>query len=71
LTNDERFASGRFEKLVTGAPVLMDSLASFDCRVMEIKEMSTHHVIFGEVVAVHFNETKPALLYMNRDYHKL
>jgi cob(II)yrinic acid a,c-diamide reductase len=71
LTNDERFASGKFEKLVTGAPVLMDSLASFDCRVMEIKEMSTHHVIFGEVVAVHFNETMPALLYMNRDYHKL
>ncbi|AJD41402.1 flavin reductase [Rhizobium mongolense] len=71
MSNDERFATGKFDKLVTGAPVLWDSLASFDCRVMEIKEMSTHHIIFGEVVAVRFNETKPALLYMNRDYHTL
>ena len=71
LSNEERFATGQFEKLVTGAPVLSDSLASFDCRVMEIKEMSTHHVIFGEVVGVRFDETKPALLYMNRDYHTL
>ncbi|MBW9115016.1 flavin reductase [Rhizobium cauense] len=71
LSNEERFATGRFDKLVTGAPVLHDALASFDCRVMEIKEMSTHHIIFGEVVAVRYNEAKPALLYMNRDYHSL
>ncbi|NLS05178.1 flavin reductase [Rhizobium sp. P32RR-XVIII] len=71
MNDEERFATGKFGKLVTGAPVLWDALASFDCRVMEIKEMSTHHIIFGEVVGVHFNETKPALLYMNRDYHTL
>ncbi|KQV81621.1 flavin reductase [Rhizobium sp. Root1220] len=72
LVNDEeRFATGRFDKLVTGSPVLWDALASFDCRVTEIKEMSTHHIIFGEVVAVRFNEARPALLYMNRDYHTL
>jgi cob(II)yrinic acid a,c-diamide reductase len=33
--------------------------------------MSTHHIIFGEVVAVRYNEAKPALVYMNRDYHTL
>ena len=71
LTNDERFATGVFDKLVTGAPILRDALASFDCRVSEIKEMSTHHIIFGEVVAVRYNEAKPALVYMNRDYHTL
>lgn len=71
LSNEDRFATGKFDKLVTGAPVLHDALASFDCRVTEIKEMTTHHIIFGEVVAVRFDEAKPALLYMNRDYHAL
>lgn len=71
LANTERFASGRFETLVTGAPVLADSLASFDCRVSEIKAMSTHNILFGEVVGVRFDVAKPALLYMNRDYYTL
>jgi cob(II)yrinic acid a,c-diamide reductase len=71
LSVDERFAAGTFEKLVTGAPVLADALAAFDCRVVEMTRGSTHNVIFGEVVAVHFGETRPALLYMHRDYHPL
>lgn len=68
LESDARFSVGSFGTLVTGAPVLMDALASFDCRVTEIKEMSTHNVIFGEVVAVRYSEATSALLYMNRDY---
>lgn len=71
LTNDERFTSGDFDTLVTGAPVLRDALAVFDCRVTEITRGSTHHIIFGEVVGVHFSDTKPPLLYMNRGYHTL
>lgn len=71
MEDGDRFSTGRFDKLVTGAPVLMDALASFDCRVTEIKEMTTHHIIFGEVMAVRFDEAKPALFYMNRDYYSL
>jgi len=71
LTVDERFAAGRFETLVTGAPVLADALAAFDCRVLEIKQASTHNIIFGEVMAIRYSEPKPALLYMNRGYHTL
>lgn len=71
LADDERFASARFDTLVTGAPVLADALAAFDCRVTDIKEMPTHNVIFGEVAAVRFSEKHPALIYMNRDYHTL
>jgi cob(II)yrinic acid a,c-diamide reductase len=70
--NDERFATGKFDKLVTGAPVLHDALASFDCRVTEIKEMTTHHIIFGEVVAVRFDEAKArASLYEPRLSHAI
>ncbi|WP_337267122.1 flavin reductase family protein [Oryzifoliimicrobium ureilyticus] len=71
LPNDERFATGQFETLMTGAPILMDSLAAFDCRVTGIKQMSTHHILFGEVVAVRFDDRRPALFYMNRDYRML
>ena len=71
LTADERFAAGTFETLVTGAPVLTDALAAFDCRAMEIKRGTTHDIIFGEVVGIHFSEAQPALLYWNRDYHTL
>ena len=71
LTDEERFAGARFDMLVTGAPVLADALAAFDCRVTDIKEMPTHNVIFGEVAAVRFSEKHPALIYMNRDYHTL
>lgn len=71
LSNDERFDSGNFETLVTGAPVLADALAVFDCRVTEVQRGSTHNVIFGTVVGVHFSDAQPALLYWNRDYHTL
>jgi cob(II)yrinic acid a,c-diamide reductase len=71
LTEEERFSSGGFDRLATGAPILTDALASFDCKVTDIKEMSTHNVVFGEVVAVRFSEKRPALLYLNRDYHTL
>jgi len=71
LTVDERFAAGKFETLATGAPVLADALAAFDCRVIEIKQATTHNIIFGEVMAIRYSEPKPALLYMNRGYHTL
>ncbi|TCR82136.1 flavin reductase [Rhizobium sp. BK376] len=71
MTADERFASGTFDTLVTGAPALADALATFDCRVTEVMRGATHNIIFGEVVAVRFSESKPALLYMNRGYHTL
>jgi cob(II)yrinic acid a,c-diamide reductase len=71
MTADERFSAGDFDTLVTGAPTLVDALATFDCRVTEVMRGATHNIIFGKVVAVRFSESKPALLYMNRGYHKL
>lgn len=71
MSAEERFAAGRFDTLATGAPVLNDALAAFDCRVVEVTRGSTHNIIFGEVVAVRFGEARPALVYMHRDYHSL
>jgi cob(II)yrinic acid a,c-diamide reductase len=71
LTSDERFAKGDWEELVTGAPVLKDALAAFDCRLVEFKVMATHMMLIGEVMGVSAGAHKPALLYMDRGYHTL
>lgn len=71
LTSEKRFAMGDWQELVTGAPVLKDALAAFDCRLVELKVMATHMVLIGEVMDVSFGEPKPALLYMDRGYRSL
>jgi cob(II)yrinic acid a,c-diamide reductase len=71
LSAEERFAMGEWEELVTGAPVLKGTLASFDCRLIELKVMATHMMLIGEVKGVTFGEHKPALVYMDRGYHTL
>lgn len=69
LHGEGRFARGAWGALETGAPVLEQSLTSFDCRLMEVKDVATHHVLVGEVVAVRLGGEKPSLVYVHRRYH--
>jgi flavin reductase len=71
IQGQERFREGEWERLVTGAPALASSLVAFDCRLSDARIIATHHVIIGEIVAVHLGETKPALVYQGRFYHEL
>jgi cob(II)yrinic acid a,c-diamide reductase len=71
MTSERRFSMGNWGELVSGAPVLSDALAVFDCRVVEIKVMATHMILLGEVVGLTLGEQKPALLYMDRGYRTL
>lgn len=71
MTSEKRFAMGNWGELVTGSPVLMDALAAFDCRLVELKVMATHMILIGEVMGISTGEHKPALLYMDRGYHTL
>lgn len=66
-----RFEHGTWGRLETGAPVLQEAVAAFDCRLIDIKTVATHIVLFGEVVAVTLGEQKPALVYLDRDYRTL
>ena len=59
----ERFARGRWGTLETGAPVLMDSLASFDCILGQIMRADTHTVLTGRVQAVRSDDQLEPLLY--------
>jgi flavin reductase (DIM6/NTAB) family NADH-FMN oxidoreductase RutF len=73
LAMDQRFAMGSWYELQSGAPVLILSRMSLDCRVTKVIEVATHFVIFGEVIAsVKSNdENTAALIYSNRQYHAL
>ncbi len=71
LPVDQRFALADWVQLATGAPVLADALVAFDCRLLEIKRMGTHMVLFGQVVAMHFGPDNPPLIYLDRAFHAL
>ncbi|OJF93360.1 flavin reductase [Pararhizobium antarcticum] len=66
-----RFSKADWTTLETGAPVLASAVAAFDCRIVDIKTVATHVVIFGEVVGVKLGDKKPALLYLDRGYRTL
>ena len=47
----DKFARVRWEKGLSGAPVVLDStLAWFDCRVVQSHDAGTHMLIVGEVL---------------------
>jgi len=43
---DERFAAATWSTLETGAPVLADCAAAFDCRIIDVANVDTHDVPF-------------------------
>lgn len=71
LDMDGRFALGSWETLSTGSPVLSDAIATFDCRLIEAKEVATHRVLFGEVTGLKATSNLAPLIYHNRAYHSL
>src|SRR5579875_284956 len=65
---DERFISGEWTKLVTGAPVLSGAAAIFDCRLAEGKEVMTHLIMIGAVEEVNYSQQSRNLMYARRKY---
>jgi flavin reductase len=67
-TASRRFSTGTWGVLTTGCPVLSSAIVAFDCRVVEIKAVASHNVIFGAVEAVQLGSPGPALVYHGRSY---
>jgi flavin reductase (DIM6/NTAB) family NADH-FMN oxidoreductase RutF len=67
----DRFAVGEWTTLVSGAPVLANAAAAFDCRLAEISEQSTHSVLFGDVLATRHRAGEDTLLYGVRRFRQL
>lgn len=67
---EDRFASGTWRTLETGAPALEGALCTFDCRVASVFDFGSHRIIAGEVVAVEIGAEEP-LVYSSRGYRTL
>jgi flavin reductase len=67
----DRFAGGSWATLATGAPVLTEAVVAFDCRVIEIRAVASHNVIFGAVADLRLGPAGPALVYHERAYKKV
>lgn len=68
----ERFASGDWRTLATGAPILASALASFDCQVVKRLAYETHTIFLGEVMQVRITEQDiDPLLYMDSVFRRL
>jgi flavin reductase len=65
---ENRFGAGAWTTLKTGAPILASCVVAFDCRVVEIKAVGSHNVIFGAVVDIRLGPAGPALVYHDRAY---
>jgi flavin reductase (DIM6/NTAB) family NADH-FMN oxidoreductase RutF len=76
LSAAERFTMGTWARLATGAPVLVGAVMSLDCTLLDCKDVGTHTVFFGTVVATalapHADDGRPeVLLYHDRHYSEV
>ena len=71
LAQDERFALGEWETASSGAPVLVGALATFDCHLVEAKDIATHRILLGKVTGIRIGEFEEPLLYYRRAYRTL
>jgi flavin reductase (DIM6/NTAB) family NADH-FMN oxidoreductase RutF len=70
-SGESRFRSKEWIRLATGAPALVDALASFDCRVVKTIEHGTHTIFLGQVEHILIGRKGKPLLYAGGQYAKL
>ncbi len=56
-----RFEGANWGTLATGAPILADAVAVFDCLVEEAIERHSHAIVLGAVVSLREGANEPAL----------
>jgi flavin reductase (DIM6/NTAB) family NADH-FMN oxidoreductase RutF len=60
---EARFIDGRWTELVSGSPILIGSLCSFDCQVIGVHPVATHTVFFGAVLGEVHQDNYEGLIY--------
>ena len=67
---DIRFRNLMLKREVTGAPIIEDSIAYLDCKVVEIYDGGDHDIFVGAVQKLAFREADPLLFYAGK-YRKI
>jgi flavin reductase (DIM6/NTAB) family NADH-FMN oxidoreductase RutF len=68
VSGEARFAAGRWTTLATGAPVLEDAPACFDCRIVGTLAAGTHTVLLATVEAALVRPGIAPLAYLDGGY---
>jgi flavin reductase (DIM6/NTAB) family NADH-FMN oxidoreductase RutF len=71
LRGEARFRGQDWSTLVTGAPVLDNSLATLDCQLSEQHSFSTHSIFVGRVMDGRVRAEAAPLLYFRGEYRDL
>ena len=71
LKGEARFTGDNWRTLATGAPVLADALAAFDCEIVQEHLFPTHTIFIGLVVATAARDTADPLLYLRGRFRTL
>ena len=71
VEGESRFEEGDWSPLMTGAPALVDALASLDCLVEEIFERHTHAIVIGAVQTVRVGAKRSGLLHWRSRFETL
>ncbi len=66
-----RFDGEQWVTLSTGAPILADALAAFDCLVEEVIERHSHAIVLGAVVSLKEGVDEPVLARRRGEYAPL
>jgi flavin reductase (DIM6/NTAB) family NADH-FMN oxidoreductase RutF len=69
-SQEQRFAKASWQSGGQGVPLLIESIMSLECRVVEKVAAGSHWVIIGEVLAAHCRSGEP-LLYYRSHYRQL
>ena len=67
----QRFEAGTWKRLVTGAPLLADAVAVFDCRLDDLIERHTHAIVIGAVAAIRKGMPAEALVHWRGGFESL
>lgn len=69
-TGDRRFGQGTWTTGTTGSPLLDDTLATFDCELVQTLDYGPNRILIGRVVLILFGEKQP-LLYRDGFFRRL
>src|SRR5271165_776068 len=68
VQGSRRFDGAEWTTLATGAPILADAVAAFDCLVEEIIERHSHAIVLGAVVSLREGADEPALAHRRGEF---
>jgi len=71
LRGPDRYAGAEWDVGISGARLLRDAPAVFDCEVAEMMDRASHTILIGRVLALQTRAGRGALMYWNGRYRSL